>query len=224
MAEIAIYDMDRTITRSGTFTAFLVFWAWHRAPWRLLLLPLAGLNGLAYFAGFITRKRVKELNQLLLMGRRVERSRLQPIVEAYARHVVETGSYKEAFAQIAADKAAGRRVVLATASHAFYVEAIARRLGVAEIIATRSVWDSRGRLTWRIAGQNCYGSGKLDMVKGWFADHRIDRAKTRVRFYSDHASDAPVFEWSDDRFATNASARLRDMARERGWQMIDWAS
>src|SRR5687768_6549461 len=120
MAEIAIYDMDRTITRSGTYTAFLIFWAWHRAPWRLLLLPFAGLNGLAYFAGLITRQRVKELNQLLMMGRRVERARLKPIVEAYARRVVEGGSYRDAFVQIAADKAAGRRVVLATASHAFY--------------------------------------------------------------------------------------------------------
>jgi HAD superfamily phosphoserine phosphatase-like hydrolase len=163
MAEIAIYDMDRTITRHGTYTAFLIFWAWHRAPWRLLLLPLAALNGLAYAAGLITRKRVKELNQLLLMGRRVDRARLTPIVEAYARRVVEEGTYREAHAAIAADKAAGRRVVLATASHAFYVEPIARRLNMPEVIATGSVWDERGRLTWRIAGSNCYGSSKLDM-------------------------------------------------------------
>ena len=71
MVELAIYDMDRTITRSGTYTPWLMFWAWRRAPWRLLLLPFALLAGLGYAAGLVTRKRLKEINQSLLMGRRV---------------------------------------------------------------------------------------------------------------------------------------------------------
>jgi hypothetical protein len=41
MTELAIYDMDRTITRTGTYTPFLIHAARRLTPWRLALLPLA---------------------------------------------------------------------------------------------------------------------------------------------------------------------------------------
>ena len=37
---LAIYDMDRTVTRHATYTPFLLHCAVRRAPWRLLFLPL----------------------------------------------------------------------------------------------------------------------------------------------------------------------------------------
>ena len=39
MNDLAIYDMDRTVTRRATYTPFLLHCALRRAPWRLLLLP-----------------------------------------------------------------------------------------------------------------------------------------------------------------------------------------
>ena len=222
MVELAIYDMDRTITRAGTYTPWLLFWAWHRAPWRLLLLPFAGLAGLAYAAGLISRSRLKEINQTLLMGYRTDPARLAPMVEAYAKRVMAGGIYPDALAQIACDKASGRRVILATASYAFYVEALAKRFGIAEVIATRSERDGRGRIIARIDADNCYGDSKLAMVKSYFDEMNIDRGQVHVRFYSDHFSDRPVFDWVDEPIAVNASAALRAHARQHGWQMIDW--
>ena len=37
MTDLAIYDMDRTVTRRATYTPFLLHCALRRAPWRLLL-------------------------------------------------------------------------------------------------------------------------------------------------------------------------------------------
>jgi hypothetical protein len=39
-AQLAIYDMDRTITRRATYTPFLVHAALRLAPWRLVFFPL----------------------------------------------------------------------------------------------------------------------------------------------------------------------------------------
>jgi HAD superfamily phosphoserine phosphatase-like hydrolase len=222
MVELAIYDMDRTITRAGTYTPWLLFWAWHRAPWRLLLLPIVAIAGLAYAGGLVTRKRLKEINQTLLMGYRTDPARLAPMVEAYAKRVMDGGVYPDALAQIACDKAAGRRVILATASYAFYVEALARRFGIAEVVATKSVRDGRGRVVAKIDADNCYAASKLAMVEAYLDEMGIDRGMVRVRFYSDHFSDKPVFDWSDEPIAVNASAALRAHARQHGWQMIDW--
>ncbi len=222
MVELAIYDMDRTITRAGTYTPWLLFWAWHRAPWRLALLPLAALAGLAYAAKLITRKRLKEINQHLLMGARTDPARLAPMAEAYAKRVMARGVYPDALAQIALDKVAGRRVILATASYAFYVGALAKRFGIAEVVATRSQRDGRGWILAKIDEDNCYADGKLQMIQAYLAQSGIDRAKARIRFYSDHYSDLPVFEWSDEPIAVNPSAQLRAAAKQRGWQTIDW--
>jgi len=41
---VAMYDMDRTITRAGTYSGFLMHVARRRQPWRLMLLPLVGLG------------------------------------------------------------------------------------------------------------------------------------------------------------------------------------
>ena len=38
--DLAIYDMDRTVTRRATYTPFLLHCALRRAPWRLVFLPI----------------------------------------------------------------------------------------------------------------------------------------------------------------------------------------
>ena len=50
----------------------------------------------------------------------------------------------------------------------------------------------------------------------------IAREQAYIRFYSDHASDAPCLEWADEAFATNPHGRLRTLARTRGWTILDW--
>ena len=45
---INIYDMDRTITRGGTWTPWLLFWVRREAPWRVVLVPLTSNTGRAY--------------------------------------------------------------------------------------------------------------------------------------------------------------------------------
>jgi phosphoserine phosphatase len=58
------------------------------------------------------------------------------------------------------------------------------------------------------------------MIESWLDEQGVRRA--HVRFYSDHASDAPVFEWADEPVAVNPHDRLEQMARERGWPVEDW--
>ncbi|HET8613821.1 MAG TPA: HAD family hydrolase [Sphingomonas sp.] len=223
LPEIAIYDMDRTITRTGTYTPFLIHAALHRAPWRLLLLPIALLTMLAYVLKLMTRARLKEINQHLLLGPHIAPAELAPLTASFAERTYRLNTLSGALAQIAEDKRAGRRLVLATASYRLYVEAIAARLGFDDVIATNSIIGIDARVTAKIDGENCYGPAKLRMIQSWFKAEGIDRSKVRVRFYSDHASDAPVMEWADEPFAANPSAKMRRLAAERGWPIVEWS-
>jgi HAD superfamily hydrolase (TIGR01490 family) len=222
MSDLAIYDMDRTVTRRPTYSAFLLHCAVRQAPWRLLFLPFAALAMLAYAVRLIDRATLKELNQELLLGRHIHPRRLMPLVESFADRQVAGNIRPGALKAIARDKAEGRRLVLATASYRLYAEAIAERLGFDDVIGTRSMIGIDERVHARIAGENCYGPAKLRMIEDWVGKSDLLATRGHVRFYSDHASDQPVFDWSDEPVAVNPHARLKRLAREKGWRIEDW--
>lgn len=220
MTGLSIFDMDRTITRTGTYTPWLIFWARREAPWRLLLLPVSGLYGAAYLLKRVSRGRLKELNHRLLMGSGAPRAAVEARAEEFAARTLAQNSFPQALERVAAERAAGRRLVLATASYEFYVRAIATRLGIADVIATGSVWDG-DLLRPRLAGENCYGQAKRRMVEAWLTENALDEAP--MRFFSDHVSDAPCLELADEPICTTPTPKLRALAVQRGWPIIDWA-
>ncbi|MBX3593384.1 HAD-IB family hydrolase [Sphingomonas sp.] len=222
MRHLAIYDMDRTITRKATWTPFLIHAARVRAPWRLALLPFAGLASLAYLAKAIDRAKLKEVTHRLMLGRTIPVADLDKVAEAFADSVARDNVFADARARIAADRAAGWRPVLATASHGYYARAIANRFGIDDVVATAALHDADGAVLSGIDGENCYGPAKLRLIEAWMATEGIARHDARIRFYSDHVSDAPVLEWADEPFAVNAHGPLRAMAASRGWTILDW--
>ena len=219
---LAIYDMDRTITRRATYTPFLLHAALSLAPWRLVLLPAVLLSTMLYVIRLIDRGRLKEVNYRLLVGRGIPPERLEPVIQSFADRQVATNIMPGARASIAADRAAGRRLVMATASYRLYAAAIAQRLGFKDVIATETRLDADGRIIARIEGNNCYGDTKLAMIQAWLEREGLEREAVHIRFYSDHVSDAVVHHWSDEPVAANAHDRLLRVARTEGWEVLDW--
>lgn len=222
MLRLAIYDMDKTITRRATWTPFLIHAARSVAPWRLLLLPAAVLATVGYALRLVSRAGLKEATQRLMLGRAVSPERLRRIAASFADSVAETGTFHGARARIAADRREGYRIVLATASYGFYAAEIAARLDIVDVIATRWQTDSKGHILSRIEGENCYGPVKLRMIENWLESEGIARDAAHIRFYSDHVSDAPALAWADEAYAVNAHGPLRELAVEKGWTILDW--
>jgi HAD superfamily hydrolase (TIGR01490 family) len=222
MIRLAIYDMDRTITRAPTWTPFLLSTARRHAPWRLLLLPAVAFATMGYAARLIGRAGLKQTTQRLLLGGSLAPEAVDRAATAFADRIVATGVFAGARAQIEADRAAGYRLVMATASYRFYAASIAARLGFDDVIATESEFDDRGWLGAKIMGDNVYGDAKLRAIEDWMAHEHIERGDAYIRFYSDHVSDAPALSWADEPFAVNAHDKLRSLARRNGWPIVDW--
>lgn len=218
---VSVFDVDRTLTRLTTYGAFLAYAARRHAPWRLLLAPGLIRHAVAYRKGRLTRQRLKEAAHAALLGRRMPRERAEALAEGFAEWLADRATYPAAVSLIAAERAAGRRVFLATGASMLYMAPFARRLGVDGVVATGGVW-SRGSLTHRISGENCYGSSKLRMIQARLEREGIDRSRAHVRFYSDHVSDLPAFEWADEPIAVNPHGRLRRLACRRRWRVLDW--
>jgi HAD superfamily hydrolase (TIGR01490 family) len=222
MTDLAVYDLDRTITRRATYTPFLIHCAIRRQQWRLVFVPVVAVAMLAYAMGLFDRGRLKEICQSLLIGRRVHASELRPLAESFADATVANNIRPGARLAIDRDREEGRQLVLATASFRLYADAIAQRLGFDDVIATGSVIGLDERVEARIAGKNCYGDEKMRMIAEWVENSGLLGKHGHVRFYSDHASDEPAFLWSDEPVAVNPHDRLAKMATERGWAVEDW--
>ena len=221
MQPLSIFDMDKTITRAATFGPFLAYAVPRHALWRVIFVPLVILTSIGFFLGLVSRGRLKEINLSLMLGTRIDAEKLATVSKGFAGFTLARNCLAQALTRVEAERAEGRRVVLATASYAFYVREIAALIGVDDVIATRTTNDG-GKVSPRIDGENCYGNAKLRMVEAWLASQNIDRASVHARFFSDHVSDAPCMEWADEAFATNPHAPLRAIAAERGWKVLDW--
>ncbi len=219
---LAIYDMDRTITRRATYSRFLLHMAWERAPLRLIFAPILPFGLLLYATGIWKRKPLKQFSQRLLVGHRVKKSELSEYLESHAKLVVGRNVYRELRERVKEEKSAGYRHVMATASYRLYVEAIAERLDFDDVVATDLATDASGHVLAQIDGHNCYDIAKLDKVRDWMAKEGLKREDCFIRAYSDHVSDAPLLEFSDKPFATNPHGPLRRVAKAMGWEIIDW--
>lgn len=218
---LSVFDLDRTLSILPTYTPFLFFAARTRAPWRLLLVPLLLPFILLYALKLLPRCRMKQAMHWVALGGALPEREAARLADRFAQHLVARGLYREGLALIEAERAAGRRVLLATAAPHFYTAALARRLGIADVVATASSWRN-SRLIPAIDGANCYGADKCAMVLGFMDRAGIAREDAHIRFYSDHISDLPLFELSDEPVAVNPSPKLATIAAARGWPLLDW--
>ena len=216
---VTILDLDRTLTRHGTYSPFLLRSAWRHAPHRLALVPVVLAWMLAYRLKRIDRASLKQRMFQLMLGPALAGETVAALAAAFADHVVRAGLHAEALPLIAREQAAGRRIVLATAAHRFYAEAIARRLGIADVVATESRWVD-GRLTPALAGPNCHGPDKAAAVREKLRALGLHRAGVHLRVYSDDISDLPCFEEGDQCFVVNPSRKLARLAHARTWSSL----
>lgn len=217
MHRIALYDLDRTVTRAPTFTPFLIHMAASGNPLRLLGVPVWVLAMLGYKAGLYGRKPLKQFGLRLLVGRVVRNPRLQPRIDAFVARQLARNIQPGARAQIAADRAAGVRCVLVTAAPEIYAEALGEALGFDACIATRHQRDAAGHLRNTIAGENNYGGEKVGRVEAWLAAQGLARGDCHLTAYTDHASDAPILNLADTGVLVGRYAHP-----DANWSQVDW--
>jgi HAD superfamily hydrolase (TIGR01490 family) len=118
-------------------------------------------------------------------------------------------------------EAAGEQLVLVTATNEFVTAPIARALGVQELIAVELERGPDGWITGEIAGVPSFREGKVERVAQWLAQRGLGWGDVETTFYSDSMNDMALLEKVDQPVATNPDQRLRAIAAERGWRILD---
>jgi len=114
---------------------------------------------------------------------------------------------------------AGHRVWLVTATPVELALIIARRLGLTGALGT--VAESvDGVYTGRLVGEILHGPAKAHAVLALAEAEGLDLS--RCTAYSDSVNDVPMLSAVGTAVAVNPDAALRDIAKERGWQIRDF--
>lgn len=218
---VAVYDLDRTVLRTPTFTLFLLWAAWREAPWRLLLLPALAALMVGYALRLYGRDRFKPAAIRLMLGASISPARATALASDFAAWRVPRDVPPGATACIARDRTEGYRLLMATAAPEFYAGAIAEALGFDAIVATRHRRDDDGNWLPLLDGENCYGPEKARRVAEWL-DANAAAGAAHIRAYSDHPSDAPTFALANESWLIGRSRHLERLAAQHGWQTRDF--
>lgn len=139
----------------------------------------------------------------------------------FMREVITPAIRPEALALLARHRAAGDEIVVITATNEFVTRPIVQALGVAHIIAVELARDAAGWITGEIAGTPSMREGKVRRMDEWLAARALTWSDVHSTFYSDSMNDVPLLERVNHPVATNPDARLRALAAERGWAVLD---
>jgi HAD superfamily hydrolase (TIGR01490 family) len=156
-----------------------------------------------------------------------EAVRLRGPAEAEAAHarfmqsVIEPAIRSEALALVRRHQAAGEQLVIVTATNEFVTRPIARAFGIDELIAVELERGPDGWITGEVAGVPSAREGKVERVAQWLAARQLGWADVETTFYSDSMNDLALLEAVDHPVATNPDLRLRAIAAERGWRILE---
>ena len=144
--------------------------------------------------------------------------------QAHARYmddVIRPRITPEALALVRSHQHAGDTVMIVTATNEFVTRPIAQAFGVSELIAVELERDATGWITGEIQGTPSFREGKVTRVAQWLSQQGLDWGDVEMTFYSDSMNDLPLLEKAHHPVATNPDARLRQLAIERGWRILD---
>ena len=126
---------------------------------------------------------------------------------------------------IAKHRAAGDQLVIVTATNEFVTRPIATALGIEDLIAVQLERDESvggtGWITGGIKGVPSAHEGKVTRVEAWLAAKNLSWQDVYTTFYTDSINDIALLEKVNVPVATNPDARLRAVAVERGWQILE---
>jgi HAD superfamily hydrolase (TIGR01490 family) len=212
----AFFDLDKTVLSRSSTLAFA------RSFYRYGLISrtaaIRGAIAQAVFsrsgAGHQRMERIRAQVSQLVQGWPAESVR--EIVQRDLDTIIVPHLYTEARALVSRHRAAGREIVVVSASGHEVVDPIAGVLGADTVIATQMV-IANGLYTGDVAFY-AYGEGKASRMRELAAERGYRLADCYA--YSDSITDLPMLETVGYPTAVNPDRALRRVAADRGWPVL----
>jgi HAD superfamily hydrolase (TIGR01490 family) len=220
VAAAAFFDLDRTLIKRSSVLALAGTFRRRGLISRLDLVKSAFWQVLFVLRG-ASAERVRsaaEDGMKILNGFSVQE--MQQLVGGAMESVLRPLVYEEPLRLVQQHRERGERVYIVSATLQEIVQHIADDLGFDGAIgSTCEIVD--GAYTGRTL-RAAHGVGKANALRALAAADGLDLAQSTA--YSDSYSDVPFLEAVGHPVAANPDRKLRRIAAERGWPVVDFAS
>jgi HAD superfamily hydrolase (TIGR01490 family) len=139
----------------------------------------------------------------------------------FMKEVIEPHIRSEALDLIKKHRDQGDRLMIVTATNEWVTRPIADHFGIEDLIAVELERDPQGQVTGEISGIPSLGEGKLKRLQLWLQNHGLNAQEVETTFYSDSINDVPLLSWVNHPIATNPDDRLRAVAMQKGWPILE---
>ncbi len=207
--EHVLFDLDQTIVPWDTQLVFRSY-VLQQEGWRraltlvfILFLPLNKLLG----AGGM-----KRVFHCYLWG--MKRERLEALAASFVRDWLPQLTYPEIISEIEQHRAAGRRLVLSSASPELWVQHIGKALGFDLSLGTLFEWGEQVEFFPDLIGENHKGSAKVVRL----AEFGITEG---LEGYSDSRADLPLLALCQNKTLVNPLPGVKAHGAEHHWRLLE---
>jgi HAD superfamily phosphoserine phosphatase-like hydrolase len=216
-APVIASDLEGTLTSGETWRAVGRYWVEHGEGQRYRRFVRRRLPEVALArVGLLPRQPFRDrwIRDLAQLFRGCSQADVDGIATWVMDGVLWPRRHEGVLAELAAHRAAGARVVLVSGTYQPMLERFAARIG-AEAYGSRLEMRD-GAATGALQGVNT-GGRKVATLRD------VLQGAPLVAAYGDSWADAPMLESSDAPVAVGPDRRLAELARERGWRVIEAA-
>jgi len=221
-AGIAIFDLDYTLTKRGTWGRFVWSWVKFRPHIWLPLLISAGWVQWRYKRGARPRVDVK-IAMMRWAMKGASKDEVLRRGQAFAREEVRSGLRPGAIEVIEKHKSQGDILIIISAAVDVIAKPIGDMMRFNFVLSTEMAFDSCNTLKLNFMNGNCYGQEKTIRFKSLVGKNPcLQQYHTHVTFYSDSISDLAMFELANVCVPVHPDRELSKYALEKGWQVANW--
>ncbi len=207
---IAFFDMDYTTLDNSSGLLYVKYLRQQKRIGRRVLLRIAWWTLLYKVSAIDVNSAVPKM---LSYSEHQSASRLMAESRVWFDQMLKEHIAPRAVARIDSHRRQGHRVVLISASTQFAVQPVAEYLHL-DFLCTQLI-DRDDALTGQVVDPPCYGAGKTVWARRYAGEHGA--ALSDAYFYTDSHSDQPLLNLVGHPIAVNPEARLKRLARKRGW-------
>lgn len=217
-AGLAFYDLDGTLCSTNVVSQYAFLIRKYPSRLRACLKYSKLILSVPVFVGldFCSRRLFNEV--FFREYRGMKQDWLRELSDSLFETITRPAIFPGAKALVDSDRREGFVPILVTGTPDFTLDPVVRHFGFEAVICNSLAYEN-GAATGRLSGPLIAGEEKVEAMKRLSYIHEVDAARSKA--YSDSFSDLPMLEAVGLPVAVNPDRRLKRVAVQRRWPILD---